>query len=276
MEASARVPGLEVCLPNFLAVGPEKRQFLLTTSSFSLSLSGMTFQHLPRLCATRSPSSVVTPWARSAVTILSRTLHHSRYSLSRSRSFTSTTSMAKGNKEENHVPAKKTGDKEEAHQHQAGSTTHRPEDEWKHREPYRVHDNDTDEKFDVKWEGSCHCGKVTYQLSRDKPLAAKYCHCTTCQKLHGVCLNAKKKAMLRSDNPTGPLSMGSNLPQIRHQLHQRPPRPGVVRPDSQIHHAPPSLQSLVRVLPLSDHGRGSQHDPPVPATDQRYQHVAGT
>jgi hypothetical protein len=23
-------------------------------------------------------------------------------------------------------------------------------------------------------------------LSREKPLAAKYCHCTTCQRLHGV------------------------------------------------------------------------------------------
>jgi hypothetical protein len=89
-------------------------------------------------------------------------------------------------KKQNHVPSKKTGDKEEAHQHQAGSRTDRPEDEWKHREPYAVHDGERDEKFDVKWEGSCHCGKVTYQLSREKPLAAKYCHCTTCQRLHGV------------------------------------------------------------------------------------------
>lgn len=75
-------------------------------------------------------------------------------------------------------------DKQEPHQFQAGDTTHREEDQWKFREPYRVHDKAED--FDVKWEGSCHCGKVTYQLSRDKPLAAKYCHCTTCQRLHGV------------------------------------------------------------------------------------------
>lgn len=72
----------------------------------------------------------------------------------------------------------------EAHQYQAGNSTDRDIDAWKHREPYRVHGSD--EEFPVKWKGSCHCGKVTYQLSRDKPLASKYCHCTTCQRLHGV------------------------------------------------------------------------------------------
>jgi hypothetical protein len=72
----------------------------------------------------------------------------------------------------------------DAHQYQSGSTTHRKEDEWKHREPYRIHSDD--EEFDVKWRGQCHCGKVQYQLSRDKPLASKYCHCSTCQRLHGV------------------------------------------------------------------------------------------
>lgn len=72
----------------------------------------------------------------------------------------------------------------EAHQYQAGDSTNRDIDEWKHREPYRVHGGDED--FPVKWNGSCHCGKVKYQLSREKPLAAKYCHCTTCQRLHGV------------------------------------------------------------------------------------------
>jgi hypothetical protein len=73
---------------------------------------------------------------------------------------------------------------QEAHQYQAGATTHKKEDEWKHREPYRIHDKAED--FEVKWEGQCHCGRVQYELSRDKPLAAKYCHCTTCQRLHGV------------------------------------------------------------------------------------------
>lgn len=79
-------------------------------------------------------------------------------------------------------------DKTEAHQYQAGNSTHRKEDEWKHREPYRIHD--ADEDFPVQWEGQCHCGKVQYQLRRDKPLAAKFCHCTTCQRLHGVSVSS--------------------------------------------------------------------------------------
>merc|ERR1712093_797825 len=65
---------------------------------------------------------------------------------------------------------------------QSGDTTHRDEDQWKTREPYRVHEKV--DNFPAKWEGSCHCGKVTYQLSRDKPLAAKYCHCTTCHRFY--------------------------------------------------------------------------------------------
>lgn len=73
---------------------------------------------------------------------------------------------------------------DEAHQFQAGNSIDRKEDEWKHREPYRIHSND--EEFPVKWTGGCHCGKVKYQLSREKPLASKFCHCTTCQRLHGV------------------------------------------------------------------------------------------
>ena len=56
-------------------------------------------------------------------------------------------------------------------------------DEWKTRAPYRIHENTED--FKVRYEGGCHCGRVKYQLSRETPLAAKYCHCTTCQTLHG-------------------------------------------------------------------------------------------
>jgi len=58
--------------------------------------------------------------------------------------------------------------------------------QWKHRAPYKVHDNDPN--FHARYTGSCHCGKVTYQLSREKPLDSKYCHCTTCQKIHGTLL----------------------------------------------------------------------------------------
>ncbi|KAF6222369.1 hypothetical protein HO133_001455 [Letharia lupina] len=55
---------------------------------------------------------------------------------------------------------------------------------WKHRAPYKVHDSDPN--FHARYEASCHCGKIRYQLSREKPLDSKYCHCTTCQKLHGA------------------------------------------------------------------------------------------
>ena len=97
-----------------------------------------------------------------------------------------TFSITKMSKEQDHIDSVKTGGKEETHTGQAGTSTDRKEDEWKHREPYAVHDTERNEKFEAKWEGSCHCGKVTYQLSRDKPLASKFCHCTTCQRLHGV------------------------------------------------------------------------------------------
>ncbi|KAL6721699.1 hypothetical protein ACLMJK_000803 [Lecanora helva] len=56
--------------------------------------------------------------------------------------------------------------------------------QWKFRAPYKVHDNDPN--FHARYHGSCHCGKIQYQLSREKPLDSKYCHCTTCQKIHGA------------------------------------------------------------------------------------------
>lgn len=55
--------------------------------------------------------------------------------------------------------------------------------EWKFNAPYKVHEND--ENFNALYEGGCHCGRVKYQLSKEKPLNAKFCHCTTCQVLHG-------------------------------------------------------------------------------------------
>ena len=55
--------------------------------------------------------------------------------------------------------------------------------EWKKRVPYRVHD--ANEHFKFLYEASCHCGKVQYQLAREKPLDSKLCHCTTCQTQHG-------------------------------------------------------------------------------------------
>lgn len=56
------------------------------------------------------------------------------------------------------------------------------DEEWGSLAPYKVHEKTN---FTVLYDASCHCGRVTYQLSRQKPLDAKYCHCKTCQRLHG-------------------------------------------------------------------------------------------
>lgn len=39
--------------------------------------------------------------------------------------------------------------------------------------------------FEVRYEASCHCGSVRYQVCAD-PVDAKICHCVACQKLHGA------------------------------------------------------------------------------------------
>ena len=106
------------------------------------------------------------------------------------RSLSSTTSLKMPNKHNHkdngaeHIDKDHSEHADEPHQFQSGTSTHREEDQWKKREPYRIHDDD--EKFPVKWKGKCHCGKIQYQLKREKPLASKFCHCTTCQRLHGV------------------------------------------------------------------------------------------
>ncbi|EGO54889.1 hypothetical protein NEUTE1DRAFT_125008 [Neurospora tetrasperma FGSC 2508] len=93
--------------------------------------------------------------------------------------------MSPNNDNNNNKDTKKEGGGgEEPHQYQSGNRTDRPEDEWKFRAPYKIHDKGED--FQVKWRGKCHCGAVQYELSREKPLASKYCHCTTCQRMHGA------------------------------------------------------------------------------------------
>ncbi|KAL1850247.1 hypothetical protein Plec18170_006942 [Paecilomyces lecythidis] len=57
-------------------------------------------------------------------------------------------------------------------------------EEWKHRPPYEI--RSMKDFGEVKWRGSCQCGRVTYMLNRDKPLAAKFCHCRGCQVMHGA------------------------------------------------------------------------------------------
>ncbi|KAH8681093.1 Mss4-like protein [Xylariales sp. PMI_506] len=56
--------------------------------------------------------------------------------------------------------------------------------DWQNLPPYGAVKGEA--VFEKKHEGSCHCGKVRYWLSRDKPLTAKYCHCRECQILHGA------------------------------------------------------------------------------------------
>ncbi|RJE27489.1 hypothetical protein PHISCL_00223 [Aspergillus sclerotialis] len=59
-------------------------------------------------------------------------------------------------------------------------------EQWKHRPPYQIQSDD--EFGPVKWRGKCQCGQVTYNLNREKPLNAKYCHCRGCQVMHGMIL----------------------------------------------------------------------------------------
>ncbi|KAJ3568940.1 hypothetical protein NPX13_g6249 [Xylaria arbuscula] len=54
-------------------------------------------------------------------------------------------------------------------------------EDWKNRAPYRT--TDANEKFHKRHTAHCHCGRVKYWLSREKPLAAKFCHCIDCQAL---------------------------------------------------------------------------------------------
>lgn len=42
-----------------------------------------------------------------------------------------------------------------------------------------------DTEFAPRYQASCHCATVRYQVCAD-PVDAKICHCTVCQKLHGA------------------------------------------------------------------------------------------
>ncbi len=54
--------------------------------------------------------------------------------------------------------------------------------EWQRNTPFLLASEDKD--FQIKYTASCMCGEVQYAVDCD-PVAAKYCHCTSCQKLHG-------------------------------------------------------------------------------------------
>lgn len=149
------------------------------------------------------------------------------------RSLSSTSPKSDSPGQSNNKQAKMSangGQGDKAHQYQSSDRTDREEDQWKFRVPYKIHEAGN---FEVKWRGKCHCGKVQYQLSRDKPLASKYCHCTTCQRLHGVSALCRahfhevpwsgggRHVADRPAAPTGSLPMGRHLPEGRYQFHER-------------------------------------------------------
>ena len=87
------------------------------------------------------------------------------------------------------APAHHTPADEEQHQgthpssHQTGSATS-GKHSWKTRPPYQIHL--PEEHFEPKYSAACHCGLVSYQISRAEPLDSKLCHCTTCQAQHAA------------------------------------------------------------------------------------------
>ena len=56
-------------------------------------------------------------------------------------------------------------------------------DAWKQKAPYLTPGDSED--FKIQYMASCTCGEVKYAVDTD-PVAAKYCHCTSCQTLHGM------------------------------------------------------------------------------------------
>ncbi|KAI2603707.1 Mss4-like protein [Hypoxylon sp. NC1633] len=61
---------------------------------------------------------------------------------------------------------------------------HSTSEDWKSAPPYRT--TSSNASFVKQWTAHCHCGRVRYWLSRDAPLASKFCHCVDCQALHGA------------------------------------------------------------------------------------------
>lgn len=64
---------------------------------------------------------------------------------------------------------------------------HSDVDDWKNSPPY-AKDKET-KNGKVKYHGACFCDRVKFEVFED-PLAAKFCHCTTCQRLHGAPMQA--------------------------------------------------------------------------------------
>jgi hypothetical protein len=103
-----------------------------------------------------------------------------------------------------------------------GEQPEKPVEDWQKRAPYKIHESN--ENFKARYEASCHCGKVQYQLSREEPLDSKLCHCTTCQTQHGMLSHISIPSRpLLTLNSSRTIPMGRHLPQGGYQLLQRTP-----------------------------------------------------
>ena len=63
------------------------------------------------------------------------------------------------------------------------STGGQPAQAWKNQAPYLPPKDEED--FKIQHKASCMCGEIQYVVDSD-PVAAKFCHCTSCQALHGM------------------------------------------------------------------------------------------
>lgn len=102
-----------------------------------------------------------------------------------------------------------------------GEKPEKPVEDWQKRAPYKIHE--PNENFNARYEASCHCGKVKYQLSREEPLDSKLCHCTTCQTQHGMLLWLYCLKTISNIHFSCTFPMGRHFPQGGHQLRQRTP-----------------------------------------------------
>lgn len=93
-----------------------------------------------------------------------------------------------------------------------------PDNAWEFQAPYKQSFEDS--SFTAAHVGHCHCGRIEYQISRDAPLDAKFCHCRTCRVLHGKCvattsirLTSKTSLIISSTFYRRSFPMGSHLSQ---------------------------------------------------------------
>jgi len=64
------------------------------------------------------------------------------------------------------------------------STNQNQNQTWQTEPPYAIADGTREDYAALR--GQCHCKQVEWGFRTRKPLDAKYCHCTNCQKLHGA------------------------------------------------------------------------------------------